>query len=69
MDELIQEVVAQVDNAGGSLLYPTILENTPFEKRQLLPNALKQARKSGLLTQSVELVDGVIVHQYHKVTV
>lgn len=68
MDELIQECVGLVDSAGGSLLYPALLAAIPYEKRGHLPRALKQARADGLLTQTVELVNGKIVHTYHKVT-
>lgn len=67
MDLLIAELVTMVTNAGGSLTYPAILEATPYEKRSKLPQALKQARASNLLTQKVELVDGKIVHTYLKV--
>lgn len=68
MDGFIIELVEQVVSAGGSLSYKTMYENTSYENRRMLPNALKQARANGLLTQTVALVDGVIVHTYHVVT-
>lgn len=67
MDELLSTVIAQVESAGGSLTYAQILEGKEHKERQLLPRVLKQARANNQLTQTVELVDGKIVHTYHKV--
>jgi len=69
MNELIQKIVTQVQNAGGSLSYKAILDATDYPQRGQLPNALRQARAEGKLTQTVELVDGKIAHTYHIGTV
>lgn len=67
MDELIHECVSLVTANGGSLNYRDLLAAIPPEKRGNLPRSLKQARASGLLTQEVKLVDGVVVHTYKTV--
>jgi hypothetical protein len=67
LDTLIDTCIGHITDAGGSMIYPDLLAKIPYEQRQQLPKALKQARVSGQLTQTVELVDGKVVHTYHKV--
>jgi len=67
LDTLISECLTHVNEAGGSIIYADLLAKIPYEKRQQLPKALKEARARGQLTQTVELVDGKVVHTYHKV--
>lgn len=65
MDEIVNELVALVANNGGSMSFRAIVAGVPFERRSVIPKALKQARVNGQLTQTVSLVDGVVVHQFH----
>lgn len=67
MDELINVCVGHVTSAGGSLLYADLLAQIDPNQRAFLPKVLKQARANGVLTQTVALVNGKIVHTYHTV--
>jgi hypothetical protein len=67
MDEFINSLVSKVQAAGGTLNYRQMYEETAFQDRSKLPNALKQARAQGLLTQEVSVVDGAVVHVYKTV--
>jgi hypothetical protein len=65
MDELIANLVSGVQAANGTRLYRDMFNETPFEQRQMLPRALKQAKADGLLHETVRVVDGEVRHEYH----
>jgi len=67
MSEISDKLVTMVTNAGNSMTYPALYAAVAVEERRLLPNALKEAKKAGLLTEEVKLVDGVVIHTLIKV--
>lgn len=53
MQELINQMTALVQGAGGSMPYAALLEAVGFENRSKLPKAMKFAEASGVLKRHV----------------
>jgi len=64
MSELANACISLVRAAGGKLAYRELYTQTAPEMRPRLPSALREARGEGVLDQSVEMVDGAVVHSY-----
>lgn len=67
MSEFTILVVGLVDSNGGEMLYPDLYAAVPAELRQQLPQALKEAKKTGVLRQEVAFADGQLSHKILKV--
>ena len=52
-DELSGQVVQAITQAGGSIEYAALYEQTPYPGKQSLPVVLRSLKDQGKLTQSV----------------
>lgn len=67
MTELAQFILAQVEAAGGEMLYPDLYNAVEPEQRRKIPNAKKELKAAGLLSESIVPENGVNLHKLTKV--
>jgi hypothetical protein len=48
MQETVEFVQAQLAEAGGEMTYQALLDNTPYQHRQYLPQALRHLKAQGI---------------------
>lgn len=47
MDALIAKILGAISANGGRVLYDTLLNSLDYQERQIVANAIKQARSNG----------------------
>lgn len=63
MNELVTELSTTVQSNGGSMEWSALINSVPYEKRQRVPDALKIAKKQGVLRRQLSRDEnGVLVH-------
>lgn len=63
MDELVTQLSTTVQGNGGSMEWSALVDSVPYEKRAGIPNALKIAKKQGVLKRQLSRDEnGTLVH-------
>lgn len=53
MDELVTQLSTTVQGNGGSMEWSALIDSVPYEQRQRVPDALKIAKKQGVLKRQI----------------
>lgn len=58
MEAIVEKILSNVSQNGGSMLWDDVLNSVEFHERAQVPNALKLAKSRKQLKRRVEVVDG-----------